>query len=405
MEKRQDWKKVLKADPTDWLLEPDDPGVRYLALRDIVEADENEVKAARRRAHREGPIALILDNMAPEGYWVKPGPGYSPKCQGTVWSIISLAELGGSIEEDKRIGTACSYLLDHALAKGGQFSGNGNPMGTADCLQGNMLTSLLDLGCQDNRLDIAFEWMARTVTFEGLPRKIDRDGLTSTEGGSGPFRYIHHITGPQFACHINGNLPCAWAGVKVMMAFSRLPVARRSGLIKRAIEAGVDFFFSVDPSTAGFPGHKSGVPDKRWWQFRFPSFWGADILQIAEALTALGYGGDPRLANTLDLIRGKQDENGRWPLEWVDHNHKMWVKYGSAGKPNKWVTVRAMRVLRDKIPGQSDRYIKCPMSQLVEALEHYSPFRLIRQKETAPEAGRELVGGDGGESLSQNVKK
>jgi len=131
-----------------------------------------------------------------------------------------------------------------------------------------------------------------------------------------------------------------------MMAFSRLPVECRTGLIKRAIEAGVDFFLSVDPSTAGFPGHRTGVPDKRWWQFRFPSFWGADILQIAEAFTALGYGSDPRLANTLDLIRGKQDEAGRWPLEYVDYTHKMWVEYGTRGKPNKWVTLRALRVLK-----------------------------------------------------------
>jgi integrase len=57
----------------------------------------------------------------------------------------------------------------------------------------------------------------------------------------------------------------------------------------------------------------------------------------------------------------------------------------------------AMRLIRDKIPSQSDQYINLPMSQLVEALEHYSPLRLIRQKETTPESGWELTGGDGGE--------
>jgi hypothetical protein len=134
--------------------------------------------------------------------------------------------------------------------------------------------------------------------------------------------------------------------VKVLMGFSRLPAERRSGLIERAIGVGIDFFLSTDPSKAGFPGHKPGVPDKRWWQFRFPSFWGADILQIAEALTALGHGADPRLDNTFSLILSKQDENGRWPLEYVDHSHRMWVNYGTQGKPNKWVTLRAMRVLR-----------------------------------------------------------
>ncbi len=345
MEKHQDWKKVLMADPTDWLLEPDDPGVRYLALRDIVGASENEMKTARVKAHREGPIAQILNNMNPEGYWVRPGPGYRPKLLSGVHSINSLAQLGASIEEDKRIGIACSYLLDHALAKGGQFSANGNAIGTFSCLQGTMLTSLPDLGFKDSRLEVAYDWMARTVTGEGLPKKINRDGLNSEEGSSAPFGYIKHITGPRFACSTNKNLPCGWAGVKAMMAFSRLSIERRSVLIKRAIESGVEFFLSGDPSTADFPGHKIGIPDKRWWQFQFPVFI-PDILNIAEAFTALGYGSDPRLANTLNLIRGKQDEHGRWSLEYVIPNYKMWVKYGSKGKPNKWVTLRALRVLK-----------------------------------------------------------
>jgi hypothetical protein len=345
MAKTQDWKKRLKADPTNWLLEESDPGVRYLTLRDIVDADEKEVKTARRKAHREGPIATILDNMNPEGYWVKPGPGYGPKCLSIVWSLISLAELGASIGEDKRVGIACSYYLNHSFVKGGQIAPIGSPTSTADCLQGNMLLSLMDLGCRDKRLDAAYEWMARTVTYKDMPKKINRDGLAPAEGVPGPFHYLDRF-GPLFACRTNSDLPCAWAAAKVMMAFSRLPVARRSGLIKRAIDIGVDFFLTGDPSNAEFPGHRIGVPDPRWWQFRFPSFWGADILQIAEAFTALGYGSDARLANTLDLIQSKQDDDGRWLIEYVDNTHKMWVKYGSAGKPNKWVTLRALRVLK-----------------------------------------------------------
>jgi len=346
VEKQQDWKKVLKADPTEWLLEPDDPGVRYLALRDIVEAGEKEIKAARRKAHREGPIARILAEMNPEGYWIRPGWVYLYKCRGTVWSIISLAQLGASVEEDKRIGTGCSYLLDNSLAKGGQFSPNGKPTDTASCLQGNLLTSLLDMGYKDSQLDVAFEWMARTVTGEGLPERVDSDGLTATEGSSGPFRDLKNIKAPLFACRGTNNLPCSWAGVKVMTAFSRLPVERRSGLIERAIETGVDYFFSVDPVTAAYPYRDAYKPDPKWWKFGFPLFWVADILQIAEAFTGLGYGSDPRLANTLDLIKGKQDDNGRWLLELDHYRNRMWQNYGSRGKPSKWVTLRALRVLK-----------------------------------------------------------
>jgi hypothetical protein len=344
MDNRNDWKSLLKANPTNWLLETIDPGVRYLALRDIVEASDKDIKAARAKAHRMGPIAQILDNMAPEGYWVQPGTVYSPKCRGTVWSIISLAQLGASVEEDKHVDTACTYLLDHAMAKGGQFSSTGEASKTFNCLQGNLLTSLLDLGCQDSRLDVAFEWTARTVTGDGLPLKVSNEGLTSSDNSSTKLYPLSYITGPLFACRSTKH--CAWGGAKVILAFSRLPAERRSNLIEQAIEAGTKYYFNSDPATANFPGEMAPVPDKRWWKFHFPVI-GLDILQIAEALTALGYGSDPRLANTLDLIRQKQGENGKWLLEEnYGYWHKWWVKYGSIGKPNKWVTLRALRVLK-----------------------------------------------------------
>ncbi len=62
-----------------------------------------------------------------------------------------------------------------------------------------------------------------------------------------------------------------------------------------------------------------------------------DLLQIVEALVGLGYGHDPRLANALTLIREKQDENGRWPLEY-SYTGKTWVDFGPKKEPNKWVT-------------------------------------------------------------------
>jgi hypothetical protein len=141
-------------------------------------------------------------------------------------------------------------------------------------------------------------------------------------------------------------LSCGWAGVSVLLAFSRIPAKSRSGLINRAVKAGADFFFKTDPATADFNDSKSGVPNEKWWQLKFPDFYATDILKMAEALTALGYGSDPRLAQTLAMIREKQDEGGCWPLEYVDRTRKMWIQYGLLGKPNKWVTLRAMRVLK-----------------------------------------------------------
>jgi hypothetical protein len=349
MGKSENWKKLLKADPTNWLLEESDPGVRYLALRDIVDTSGKELAEARQMAYNEGPIATILENMNPEGWWVKPGPGYLPKCRSTVWSLILLAQLGGSIQENERIDKACSYLLNHALLKGGQFETRGKPSNIGLCLQGNLLTALPDLGCKDERLAIAYEWMARRVIGEGLPRKLNNDGFAPGEGVPGSFRYVKLITDPVFGCRTNDNLSCGWAAVNVAMAFSRLPAENRTDLIEKAIQTTTDFFLSVDSSKAEFPGHRKGIPDKRWWQFGFPAF-GNDILKIAEALTALGYGSDPRLANTLDLIREKQNKHGKWLLELTVPKNKMWVNFGSEGEPNKWVTLRAMRVLKQAYP-------------------------------------------------------
>ena len=321
-----------------WLLEDDSPGVRYLALRDLLDipTDDKELIKAREEAHRQGPIAEILAHMDEEGFWAKAGHGYLPKYRSTVWSIITLAQLGASVEVDQRIGRACAYLLDNALTEYGQFSTSGTPGGTVDCLQGNLITALIDLGCQDPRLESAFEWMARSLTGEGVAPNTDRQAK---------IRYYAGKYGPGFACGANNKLPCAWGGVKVMLAFSKLAPERRTPLIERAIDRGVEFLFSVDPATAAYPAGWNAKPSGNWWKFGFPVFYVTDLLQNVEALVALGYGHDPRLANALQLIRDKQDDHGRWPLEY-SYTGKTWVNFGPKKQPNKWVTLRALRVLK-----------------------------------------------------------
>ena len=107
------------TDPLPWLLEPHDPGVRYLALRDLLDlpADDPDLLVAQRDAHAHGPIAAILDKMHPDGYWARPGAGYNPKYYSTDWSLITLAQLGASVSMDMRISQACDYLLKTALTK------------------------------------------------------------------------------------------------------------------------------------------------------------------------------------------------------------------------------------------------------------------------------------------------
>jgi hypothetical protein len=120
---------------------------------------------------------------------------------------------------------------------------------------------------------------------------------------------------------------------------------RRTPLIERAIEHGAEFLLSVDPAEADYPTGWTDKPSRNWWKFGFPVFYVTDLLQNIESLIALGYGRDPRLVHAMDVIREKQDEQGRWPL---DYNYigKTWVDFGEKRQPNKWVTLRALRVLR-----------------------------------------------------------
>jgi hypothetical protein len=318
----------------DWLLEKEDPGVRYLALRDLCH-DQKGAGKERKRAHAEGPIAAILAAMHPDGYWSKPGPGYNPKYFSTVWSLIQLAELGGSADADRRIDKACRYVLDHSLAEGGQVTMSGAPSGTVDCLQGNLCWALASLGCGDERLHGAYGWMARTVTGEGIAPVTEKKA---------PVRYYAYQCGPHFACGANNKLPCAWGAVKVMRAFSVLPAGGRTPLIRRAIDQGVKFLFSVDPATAAYPSGFTGKPSRSWFAFGFPVFYITDVLQILEVLTALGYRKDRRAKNLVSFVEGKRTAEGKWLLEY-DYAGKTWTAYGTKKKPNKWVTLRALRAL------------------------------------------------------------
>jgi hypothetical protein len=332
------WQNQLRGDTLSWLLEPDNPGVRYLTMRDLLDlpADDRDLIAARELAHTRGPIAVTLDAMHETGYWAEPGPGYYPKYRSTVWSLIMLAQLGASADLDKRIERACQYYLDQGLTDQGQVSASGAPSGTADCMQGNLCAALLDLGVTDARLDLAFEWMARSVTGDGVAPMGEKDA---------PLRYYAGKCGPLFACGSNNKQPCAWGGVKVMLAFGKLPSERRTPLIERAIQQGAGFFLGVDPATAAYPNGWTDKPSGNWWKFGFPVFYVTDLLQLVEALARLGYGADPRLANAWQVICDKQDKDGRWLLEY-DYTGKTWANYGKKKESNKWVTLRALQALK-----------------------------------------------------------
>ncbi len=325
-----DWKKRLKADPMPWLVEPDpvNPGVRYFALRDLLDrpADDSEVAAAQVEVMRSGPVPVILEAQLPEGYWIEPGPGYTPKYRSTLWSILFLAQLGAD-GRDERVRRGVEHVFAHAQAESGAFSVNGRPSMSIHCLWGNVVRALLELGYWgDERLGWAIDALARSITGEGYDW-YRRGGVQS----------------PGFVCSANYGLPCGWGAVRALWALNRVPSAERTPVVAAAIEASVDFLLHYDVARADYP-YQERISSS-WFKFGYPLGYVTDVLLNLEALVEAGCGDDPRLAEAVEGVLSKQNAQGRWKMEYSYHG-KMWADIEQKGRPSKWVTLRALRVLK-----------------------------------------------------------
>jgi len=185
------WKSTLKGDPTGWLLEKDNPSVRYFTLTDILERPENypEVREAKQEIMTKGVVPLILALQQNRGYWETPESFYSAKYKGTVWQLIVLAELGAE-EKDDRIKKTCEFILENSQDReSGGFSvacskiGGGLHNGVLPCLTGNMVWSLIRFGyLEDSRVQRSIDWIIRYQRFDdGVEEKLkgwpyDRQG-------------------------------------------------------------------------------------------------------------------------------------------------------------------------------------------------------------------------------------
>jgi hypothetical protein len=333
------WLAELGADPRPWLLDPERPAVRHLALRLLEDRPPHdpEVVKARVAAMDAPPIAPILDAQDDAGWWVKPGPGYAPKYTGTTWSLIVLEQLGAD-PTSARVQAACEYLLDHTRTTIGGFGCSGThrddrlppPSSVLHCLNGNLVRALIAFGhLDDPRVSAAIDWGARAVCG----------------GPDAPAWYASGTSGPGFRCGVNEGLPCAWGAVKALRAFAAIPVDRRTPAVERAIEAGVDLLLGVEPSTAAYPAGWDGKISGAWFRLGFPSGYVADVLQVAEVASELGLARDPRLAGVVRLVLAKADAEGRWRNE-QPHRGRLWSDVDAPGAPSPWVTLRACRVLR-----------------------------------------------------------
>ena len=315
---------------TEWLLEKDSPSVRYFALRHLLNRpeDDREVQAARRAIMRGELVKKILAAQHPEGWWSKPGVGYGPKYQSTAWQILFLAELGAD-GRNRQIQRGVKYLLSHSQAAHGGFSASAGavPSGAVHCLNGNLIWALTTLGyAGDERVQHAVEWLAGSITGDDFDRW-----------------YASTVQGPGFRCGVNEGQPCAWGAVKALRALVGLPPELRTSRVKKATRMAVEFLLSRSLAEADYP-YTIRVSSE-WFKFGFPLSYTSDVLEAMLALGEAGCGRDPRLKDAVALVLSKRGPDGRWLLK-HSLNGKMWVDIEEKGQPSKWVTLRALRVLK-----------------------------------------------------------
>ena len=332
------WLDHVRADPRAWLLSDDHPAVRAATLRRLLHqpTDAPDVLRARTAAMDTDPIKAILAAQNAAGWWVKPGPGYSPKYLGTVWQVIFLDQLGAD-PAHPQIARACDYVLNWCPSSSGGFGASGvgkeaqpPPSAVIHCLNGNLLRALIGFDrLDDPRVQTAIEWAARAITGENVSHW-----------------YASGTSGPGFACAANQQQPCAWGALKELSALARIPPRRRTPLIRRAINEGAAFLFSCDPATADYPmGWGNTKPNGSWFKPGFPIGYVSDVLQTVEVLAEIGHARDPRLTRALAWVESGQNAQGRWTNRYA-YNGKTGVDIEHQGQPSKWVTLRACTVLR-----------------------------------------------------------
>jgi hypothetical protein len=316
------WSQYLRGDPLPWLLEEDNPSVRYFALRDLLRrpADDPELVSAREAIMTSKPVREILEAQYPQGYWVKPGLGYSPKYRSTVWQVMFLADLGATPNAAVRRG--CQTVLENNfLPEEGLFSSSKTEAGTLACLNGNLLRALFFLGYGQNPkvLKVA-QNLAEMTTREGFTCRCNSSSRAKRETWR----------------------PCAWGAIKVLGAYASMPPAQRPQAAAKAIAVGTELLLSRDPAVADYPSGTGNI-SPMWFSLCFPLGYHSDLLETVDLLARLGHGGDERLQRAIDVVLSRQDAKGRWRLERALHG--TWTGFGRQGEPSKWVTLRVLRML------------------------------------------------------------
>ena len=303
----------------EWLLDAD-PVIRWQVMRDLTDATPGEVAAERARVATDGWGAQLLALQDANGRWdggtYRPGwvdesKPFFDAWTATHFSLVLLREFGLD-PSSPEAGAAVALVRDNVRWKANDalyFDGETEPCINGLALAngayfgqdvGGIVERLLDDALDDGGWNCWAEYGARVSSF--------------------------HTT----ICVIEGLLAWEHAGGSSEMVTS----ARRRGeeyLLERKL----------------FRGRSTGeVIDPRFMMFSFPTRWYYDVLRGLDYLQSAGSEPDPRCDEAIDLVAGKSDEKGRWPLENKHQGPTHFDMEGPEGFPSRWNTLRALRVLR-----------------------------------------------------------
>lgn len=300
----QNWYKRLTGDPLPWLLEAENPSVRYWALIDILDrpASDPEVKQARVAIARQPLVIELFALQHPQGYWgddeTKP---YT--AQGAVAVLTLLHMLG--VTPDKRTEVGCDSFLKFCQHESGGFSlAKKLRSGIFPCTTGEHLPFLVYFGMgNDARVRAAFAFLVKDM---------------STEDAIDCGRYQHR--------------DCLWGAIAALKGLSALPADMQSAQSKRVVKRLANALLDAKYDFEG--------EHKRWLTFGVPRTW--DLLSALQALAAHGYAHDPRFASLLERVLSRQDEQARWLCGSVSRTWPIEKR----NQPSKWITLDALRVLK-----------------------------------------------------------
>ena len=304
----------------DWLLDSD-PSIRWQVLRDLTDAPVKEVATERARVATYGAGARLLALQAPDGRWG--GSAWNRGWDSTMHVLSLLREFGldpASTEAQRAVG----LVRDHVTWQGcgpQECDGNRFFMGEVEpCINGQVGSIGAYFG-QDVR------GIVDRLLSEQLP-----DGGWNCEAANGSARSSFNTT------------ICA---LEALLEYERATGSRPN--ITEARRRGQEYLLErrlFRRRSTGEVIERDRKGNTAWTRFAFPAWWHYDVLRGLEYLRRAGVAPDDRVSEAIEVVASKRDGNGRWPLE-IRYPGRMPVEIDEGeGRPSRWNTLRALRVLR-----------------------------------------------------------